>query len=374
MRNSRRLPVFLCFVAAGVAAVLIYSCIPPSSFRAVKEPRSGAALAEHVAIVYSKYYQIDLAGMEKLHPFDINKYAKIYLQMNMDGLIQPEDVYVPGEISKEDILLVHTEGYLQDLKNSKKVAQYLEAGFVSLAPPKLLDLSILRAFRYAAGGTLLASRLALEYGIAVNLGGGYHHAEPGRGGGFCIYADMPIAIRRLQKEGLIKRALVIDLDVHQGNGTAEYFKGDDSVFTFSMHEGDIYPFPKADSDMDIELEAGDGDDIFIETLGVYLPVVFDRARPDLVFYQAGVDPLAEDPLANLEMTPGGIARRDEMVIDACVRRGVPVVMCLGGGYSENAWKVQYGSIRNIIEKYGLVGAERRHPSRPPSLKEKLYTK
>jgi len=126
--------------------------------------------------------------------------------------------------------------------------------------------------------------------------------------------------------------------------------------------------------MDIELEAGDGDDIFIETLGVYLPVVFDRARPDLVFYQAGVDPLAEDPLANLEMTPGGIARRDEMVIDACVRRGVPVVMCLGGGYSENAWKVQYGSIRNIIEKYGLVGAERRHPSRPPSLKEKLYTK
>ena len=374
MKNKRILFVCSFLFAAVLAVVLIFSCIPPSSFRVIKEPRSGAALGGHVAIVYSKYYQIDLGGLEKLHPFDINKYAKIYLQMNMDGLIQPEDVYVPGEISKEDILLVHTEGYLQDLKNSKKVARYLEAGFLSLAPQKMLDLSILRAFRYAAGGTLLASRLALEYGIAVNLGGGYHHAEPGRGGGFCIYADMPIAIRSLQKEGLIKRALVIDLDVHQGNGTAECFKGDDSVFTFSMHEGDIYPFPKAESDMDIELEAGDGDEVFHETLEEYLPVVFERARPDIVFYQSGVDPLAEDPLAHLEMTKEGIVQRDEMVIDACVRRGIPVVMCLGGGYSENAWAVQYGSIRNIIEKYGLAGAERRHPSRPPSLKEKLYTK
>ena len=224
---------------------------------------------------------------------------------------------------------------------------------MGVVAPKLLDLGVLAAFRHVAGGTLLAARQALRYGIGVNIGGGYHHATPDAGEGFCIYADMPIAIRTLQAEGKIRRALVIDLDVHQGNGTAICLADDDQTFTFSMHQGNIYPIPKAKSDLDVELDAGTGDDAYLRILTSHLDALLEKARPDIVFLQAGCDTLAGDPLASLEMTEEGIVERDAMVIDACVRRKVPVVMTLGGGYSSEAWKAQFHSIRRIIKKYGF---------------------
>src|SRR5262249_909317 len=153
-------------------------------------------------------------GFEKLHPFDINKYAKIYRQLVTDNLLRPANVYVPEEISRTDILRVHTAGYLENLRNSKKLAKYLEAPLAEWLPAGIADRRLLRAFRYSTGGTLLAARQALHHGMAINLGGGYPHAEPDRGGGFCVYADMPIAIRALQAEKLLRRVLVVDLDVH----------------------------------------------------------------------------------------------------------------------------------------------------------------
>ena len=220
---------------------------------------------------------------------------------------------------------------------------------------------------------MLAGRLALYHGIAINLAGGYHHAKPDRGEGFCIYADMAIAIRELRAAGLIRRALVVDLDVHQGNGTAEIFAGDDAVFTFSIHEDDIYPIPKARSDLDVELPAGTTDEQYLAALRAHLPGAIDSARPDVVFLQAGCDTLAGDPLARMRMTPEGIAARDGEVIDACVRRGIPVVMVLGGGYSPQAWEAQYLSVARTVRTYGLPGGPP-HPQRPPTLKEKVYTK
>ena len=349
-------------------------CVVPSSLRQVKAPRSGRAYNNRVAIVYSKHYQMSMGGLEKLHSFDIRKYARIYLKLNTAGLLRPEDVFVPEHVTEDEILLVHTPKFLESLKDSRTVAKYLEAPFAAAAPNVLVDAAILSAFRSATGGTILAGRLALKHGVAINIGGGYHHAKPDAGEGFCIYADMPIAIRVLQKEKLIARAMVIDLDVHQGNGTAVCFAGDNSVFTFSMHQGNIYPVPKETSDLDIELESGDGDEKFLRILKDQLGAAIDRAKPDIVFLQAGCDTLKGDPLASLTMSLEGIVKRDAMVIDECVRRKIPIAMTLGGGYSKRAWEVQYASIQRTLKKYGLTANQTPYPQRKPTGKEKLYTK
>ncbi|KKL26199.1 hypothetical protein LCGC14_2397690, partial [marine sediment metagenome] len=366
-RHGRRMLLIAIASAMGLA---ICGCIriPPRSFKQVKSPRGGRALGRRVAVVYSKHYQINVGGLEKLHSFDIHKYAKIYLALVTDGVLAPTDVFVPEAVTREQLLRVHTPAYLATLKDPRAVARYLEIPVVRVAPASLVDAAVLNAFRYATGGTILAARLALDHGVAINLAGGYHHAKPDTGEGFCIYADMPIAIKTLQGEGRIKRALVVDLDVHQGNGTAECFAGDDSVFTFSMHQGDIYPIPKATSDVDVNLPAGTGDSEYLRTLQTYLPRVLERARPDIVFLQAGCDTLDGDPLAQMRMTIEGITRRDAEVIDACTARGTPVVMVLGGGYSRYAWYAQYLSVRRTIEKHGLP-AGRLHPRRRASRRE-----
>ncbi|MCK4913909.1 MAG: hypothetical protein KAS69_04860 [Planctomycetes bacterium] len=324
--------------------------------------------AGHVAVVYSKNYQISFIGLENLHPFDIHKYAKIHKQLVKDNLFKARDVHKPKPITKEDILLVHSQEFLDSLKRSQTVAKYLEAPMVKFFPSGIVDHCALRPFRYASGGTLLAARKALESGIAINIGGGYHHAKPDNGEGFCIYADMPIAIRKLQNEGRISSVLIIDLDVHQGNGTVVCLANDDSTFTFSMHQGDIYPIPKEQSDLDIELDSGIGDRKYLRILLKHLPKLFELAKPNIVFYQAGCDTLADDPLASLNMTEQGIVNRDAKVVEACVLRGIPVVMTTGGGYSKNAWHAQYSSIRNIIEIYGLAGARNETGIRKDTIK------
>lgn len=305
-----------------------------------------------LSIVYSPDYLIDLGGMEKLHPFDIRKYEKIYAALLSDNLITKKQTIIPNELTTEDLRLIHTDDYLRRLKIRSNIAKYLETDLLRLYPGSL-DTAVLRPFRIASGGTLTAAREALNCGIGVNIGGGYHHAKPNIGEGFCIYADVPIAIRRLQKEGRIKNALVIDVDVHQGNGTAECLAGDDSTFTFSMHQADIYPVPKSTSDRDVELQSGDGDERFMEVLEMHLDDVIQRSGADICFIVGGCDTLAGDPLAALTMTQQGICRRDAAIIDRCVSGGIPVVLTLAGGYSQNAWRSQYLSIKTLIQKYGI---------------------
>lgn len=370
--RRRRIVIALLLAGATVAAISCVFNVPPRSFREVKMARDGRALNGRVAVVYSERYQIDLGGLERTHPFDIRKYARIYLALLTRTGLRPEEVFVPEEASREDLLLVHTPAYLDRLKQSKNVARYLESDALGWLPAGMLDSGILRPFRHATGGTVLASRLALEHGVGINLAGGYHHAKADSGEGFCIYNDLAIAIRKLKSEGLIRRALVVDLDAHQGNGTAEIFAGDDSVFTFSMHQGDIYPVPKATSDLDVELASGTTDEVYLDTLRRHLGDVLSRSDPDVVFLQAGCDTFKDDPLASLAMTREGIVQRDATVIDACVARGIPVVVTMGGGYSESAWEVQFASVRRTIETYGLDPAVER-TGRKPTLGEKFYT-
>ncbi|MHC4294479.1 MAG: histone deacetylase family protein [Planctomycetota bacterium] len=308
----------------------------------------------HVAIVYSSDYQIDMGGFEELH-LHPQRYDKTYLALEVEGLIRPEEVFAPAPVTREQILRVHTEEFLASLEDPQRVAEYVEIPVIAALPAKLIDTGMLSAFRCATGGTIEAARLAVKHGIAVNIGGGYHHAKPDAGEGFCIYNDIAIAVGASQDEGIFRRALIVDLDVHQGNGTAACFKTDSDVFTFSMHEKDIYPIPKEVSDLDSELPGGTGDDKYLKALEETLSMAFKMSRPEIAFLVAGVDVLENDPLASLQMTRDGVVKRDAMVIDECVRREIPVVMTLAGGYSENAWEVQYASIRRTIETYGLAG-------------------
>ena len=231
--------------------------------------------------------------------------------------------------------------------------QYLEADALNLVPLGILESGVLKPLRYSAGGTVMAADLVIKNkSIAINIGGGYHHAKPDRGEGFCIYADIPIAIRKLQAEKKIKRALIIDVDAHQGNGTIKCLPHDNSTYCFSMHQGDIYPHPKEVGDLDISLKRGTGDEEFLKILEVSLPKITKLSKPDIIFVVGGCDPLSGDPLAGLEMTPAGIVKRDEMIVEFAVKKKIPIVYTLAGGYSKDAWKAQYQSVKNLLTKYG----------------------
>ncbi len=304
--------------------------------------------AKLIPVVHDKGYQISLGGLEKLHPFDIAKYRRIHDALKGDGLLGGGNSHAPDLLSHDDLLLVHGEAYLKSLESPKKVATYLEAPQVAHLPAFLVKKGMIKPFVLASGGTLKAARLALEHGVAVNLGGGYHHAKPDTGEGFCVIADVPIAIRKLRKEGKITRALVVDTDIHQGNGTVVCLANDPASFTFSLHEGDIYPIPKETGDRDVTVPAGTGDEAYLKLLKHWLPIVIRESNPDIVFHVAGCDALAGDPLANGRMTAEGIAKRDAYVVSECRKRNIPYVMTLAGGYSDGAWKAQYQSIAGLM--------------------------
>ena len=263
------------------------------------------------------------------HRFPIEKYALLRDGVVSSGLVSAETLHEPARASVEAVRLVHTERYVTALVT----------GTLSDAEQRRIGLPwseslVERSFR-AVGGTCEAAAAALDHGVTMNLAGGTHHAFPDHGEGFCVFNDVAVAIRLLQSEGRIGRAAVIDLDVHQGNGTHAAFARDESVFTFSMHGGRNFPFHKVPGTLDIELEDGTGDDTYLEALAAALPTVIARAAPDIVFYLAGSDPHEGDRLGRLRLTFDGLARRDAMVLDACREVGLPVVITIAGGYGRD---------------------------------------
>ncbi|MFD2158129.1 histone deacetylase [Rubritalea tangerina] len=301
-----------------------------------------------IPVVYSERSSIDLFGFERLHPFDIKKYDKIYNGLVRDGFLDRSMVHQAEMLGREDLLLIHTEAYLEDLGDKRLVAGYLEAPILAKVPGVDIRRQVVEPFMIASGGTVKAGRLAVEHGAAINLGGGYHHAMPGHGEGFCLIADVPIAIRKLQAEGVVVRALIVDTDIHHGNGSVVCLGDDDSCYTFSMHERHLYPLHKPEGDRDVIVPEGVSDEAFCEVLRKELPKIFSEAKPDIVFHVAGCDALAGDPLANGGMTAAGIAKRDAMIYAYCKQHNVPYVMTLAGGYSKGAWKAQLESIKNLM--------------------------
>jgi histone deacetylase 11 len=333
----------------GIWAVSVASCAL-DEIPSLTQPRDGKPLNGKVAVVYSENYGIHLGGLERLHPFDIRKYRRIYEALENQGVLSAADVYVPAELAPRQIRMVHTAKFVESLKDPAQVAGYLEAPATKMLPRRVLENGVLRPFRTASGGTILAAREALKYGVGINLGGGYHHAKPDHGEGFCIYADIPIAIRVLREEKKIGRVLVVDLDVHQGNGTIVCTKDDPQTYTFSIHQRGIYPIPKEKGDRDVEIPPGTTDLEYLAILKRELPKALTKSRPKVVFVVAGCDTLRGDPLASVFMTPEGVVQRDLYVVDTCLRRKIPVVFTLGGGYSKDAWKTQLKSVKSIIER------------------------
>jgi acetoin utilization deacetylase AcuC-like enzyme len=263
------------------------------------------------------------------HRFPMPKFGKLYELLLSDRIATPDQFHIPQIPPLEWIELVHTPEYVQaycqgtlDPKAQRRIG-------LPWSP------ALVQRTCTAVGGTILTAQLAIEQGLACNTAGGTHHAFPSYGSGFCIFNDLAIASCVIQKRGLAQKILILDLDVHQGDGTALIFQNNPNVFTFSMHCEINFPSTKQKSDLDVPLPEGMEDDAYLQTLAKYLPDLLSEFQPDLVLYDAGVDPHIGDHLGKLALTDTGLYRREMQVLSTCIAAGYPVASVIGGGYADD---------------------------------------
>src|ERR687886_1885842 len=281
------------------------------------------------------YHEDYVAPLPPDHRFPMAKFRMLYQMLLADGVADKSQFHAPELGPQKWIELVHDHRYVQ---------AYCKGTLDDKAIRRIgLPWSRALANRTctAVAGTVLTAKLALECGLACNTAGGTHHAFPNFGSGFCIFNDLAIASRVLQKNGLVRKVLIVDLDVHQGDGTAFIFQDDQSIFTFSMHCEVNFPGTKQKSDLDVPLPVGMDDDAYLQTLAKYLPDLLSEVQPDLVLYDAGVDPHAGDRLGKLALTNTGIYRREMQVLSTCVAAGYPVASVIGGGYADDLDALTY---------------------------------
>jgi len=302
-------------------------------------------------LVYHSGYDLNLGD----HVFPTQKYRLVRERLIEERIAAPEDFLEPEPSPDQDLLRVHEPGWIHRLKTG------------TLSFPEVLRLEMpyspdmVQACLLAAGGTTLAARLALRDGVCLNLGGGFHHAFPGHGEGFCAIHDIAVAIRRCQAEGLIERAMIVDCDVHHGNGTAAIFAQDPRVFTLSIHQFNNYPGHKPASDIDIHLADETGDEEYLARLrAAYVPAL-SQHRPELVIYVAGADPYYKDQLGGLSLSLEGLRARDRLVLASALMAQVPVAIVLAGGYAvelEDPVTIHCNTARvarDVLERVGWAG-------------------
>jgi acetoin utilization deacetylase AcuC-like enzyme len=303
-------------------------------------------------LVYHEQYDLNLGP----HVFPSQKFRLIYELLVREGIATAEGFLRPEPASDEDILRVHTPEWVSKLKTGTLTASDVMLLEVPYSP------ELVEAVWLAAGGTILAARSALRDGFGANLSGGFHHAYPGHGEGFCAIHDVAVAIRKLQADGVVKKAMVVDTDVHHGNGTAAIFRNDPTVFTISIHQENNYPAHKPPSNIDLNMDDRVDDD---EYLGALMPAVrkaLDEFRPDILFYVGGADPYCEDQLGGLSLTKEGLKQRDRQVFEEARRRTIPVTTTLAGGYArrvEDTVRIHVNTIvaaREVAEKYPQVSS------------------
>ncbi len=294
-------------------------------------------------LIYSNKYWVNIGN----HVFPVEKYRLIYENLIKKG-IRKKYVINPEPANDEDILLVHTPKYIKKLKKG------------SLSPREIMTLELpyskeLINFAWLfVGGTIETLKWALKEGLAIHIGGGFHHAFPDHGEGFCVLNDIAIGLRKLKKENKIKKAMVIDCDVHQGNGTAFIFSDESDIFTFSIHQMDNYPAEKQKSDIDIGLWSGDGDWEYLEALKKFIPKIYVEFKPDLIIYLAGADPYEKDQLGGLKLTKKALLERDRIVIEGALKMKIPVAILLAGGYAvdvKNTVEIHLNTINLAIKLY-----------------------
>ncbi len=300
--------------------------------------------------IYSPHYHVDIG----LHVFPTAKYELIRERLiDQDGALA-EDFLEPEQASAEEILSVHTQDYY--LKCRDNLLSSLDQMRLELPwSPELFD-----AATRCVRGSIDAARLALNHGVGLHLGGGFHHAYPDHGEGFCVFNDHSCAIRQLQAEGAIEKALIADCDLHQGNGTAAVFADDPTVATFSIHQDHIYPMDRPPSTIDIGLMPGTNDKAYMQELERWLLPLFDSHAPDFVVFVGGADPYCEDQLGSLALTREGLSMRDALVADACKERGLPLLVVLAGGYAhdfEDTIAIHLETIRQTRCLWDSAGAD-----------------
>src|SRR5205809_3328735 len=324
-------------------------------------------------LIYSDKYFLPIGQ----HVFPAEKYRRVYHKLIETGIADPADFITPQLASDQDILLVHTPAYVNKLKTGTLSAREEMQLEVPYSP------ELVHAFWLAAGGSILAAQYALKAGVAVNIGGGFHHAFPDHGEGFCMIHDVAVAIRRMQREGQIRTAMTVDCDVHHGNGTAAIFAGTRTaseplpsvsasalkssgakmrgahagdVFTISLHQHNNYPAWKPHSSIDVDLPDGIGDDDYLAWLDNALSSGLRQFEPDLICYIAGADPYREDQLGGLALTIAGLKKRDELVFNVAAVRGIPVMVTFAGGYAqrvEDTVTIHFNTVVAAKEVFGV---------------------
>ncbi|XP_037550566.1 histone deacetylase 11 [Nematolebias whitei] len=311
-------------------------------------------------IVYHPDYNITFMGLEKLHPFDAGKWGKVINFLKEGKFLHDGNIVEAREATEEDLLVVHSKRYLNRLKWSVVVASITEIPPLLFLPNPLVQRKVLRPLRTQTGGTIMAGKLAVDRGWAINVGGGFHHCSSDKGGGFCAYADITLAIKFLfeRVEG-ISRATIIDLDAHQGNGHERDFVDDRRVFIMDMYNRNIYPgdrYAKRAIKRKVELDWGTEDSEYLQKVELHAEGALNEVRPDIIVYNAGTDILDGDPLGGLSISPQGIVQRDEIVFRAAKRRGIPILMVTSGGYQKRTAQIIADSIFNLRQQ-GLIGAD-----------------
>jgi len=322
-------------------------------------------------ILYSTSYNISFAGLEKLHPFDSCKYGNIMKSLIDRKFLKEKEVIKPKFMPSEEILRkVHTPEYLQSLNSTDTIARITEISIVSFFPIMLVRSRVLNPMLYATSGSILAGKVAMERGWAINLSGGYHHCSGSRGGGFCAYADITLSYRILRENfPSVKKVMIIDLDAHQGNGHErdKITFNDQDLYICDIYNGQIYPGDteaKRAIDTKVELHSGTSDSDYLGTLRIALAKSFSEFTPDVIYYNAGTDILQGDPLGCLNITPKGVIERDQIVFNEALERKIPIVMLLSGGYQKTNAQVIADSVVNLDNKLSLVSKIR---SNPPSV-------
>lgn len=276
-------------------------------------------------IAFSPIYKYELP---QGHRFPMEKYELLPEQLLYEGTVEQDNFFAPSPLQESTILLAHEAAYWEKLKTLNLTRKEIRAiGFP-------LSENLVRRGTYIANGTVHCALYAQEYGVAMNIAGGTHHSFTNRGEGFCLLNDIAIAAHYLLTNDKAKNILIVDLDVHQGNGTAQIFKSEDRVFTFSMHGAKNYPLRKETSDLDIGLPDKTEDNRYLQILENTLPLLLDQVEPDFIFYLSGVDVLETDKLGRLSLSLEGCKRRDKMVFEQCKKNDIPVAVSMGGGYSK----------------------------------------
>jgi histone deacetylase 11 len=317
-------------------------------------------------VVYSRHYNIGFYGLERLHPFDSRKYGRAWkvLRRHFGPSLSQFHAQPTRPANREELLLVHTEGYLKQLRDAKYVAAALEVPPIRYLPGWAIDWHVLRPMRWATNGTIIAAQEALQHGLAVNLSGGYHHAKPDRGEGFSIYADAGIAVASLRKNKLIAesdRIVCIDTDAHQGNGVCHTFMQDNRVFIFDIFNCRIYPIFDVDArkriDCEVPITSSCTDSEYMRELCNRLPGFLDsvsKSRIGLAVYNAGTDIFAGDPIGGLNISASTILARDLFVVSELRKRRIPTVMVLSGGYTKQSFQLVADSVIALIEMEAMT--------------------